>query len=69
MVRKRPETSNFPTFFRSLHRATVTAALASRDDTFAEALKLEAEEFGEEAISKITSFEARNAWIYLGLGA
>ena len=36
---------------RSIHRATVTAALASRDDTYKEALKLEAEEFGEAPIA------------------
>eukprot|EP00913_Durusdinium_trenchii_P012654 g11882.t1 len=54
---------------RSLHRASVSAAVAMNDETFAKALQAEAEEFGEESAAKITSFEAIANFVIGCIGA
>mmetsp|Transcript_32409 Transcript_32409/g.61023 ORF Transcript_32409/g.61023 Transcript_32409/m.61023 type:complete len:482 (-) Transcript_32409:20-1465(-) len=57
------------TRMRSLYRASVCAVAARQDGAFAEALKAEAEEFGEQTVAKITSFEAIANFVIGSIGA
>lgn len=47
----------------------MTAAVAMQDDAFAKALKAEAEDFGEDTVAKITSFEAIANFVIGCIGA
>ncbi|CAL1167529.1 unnamed protein product [Cladocopium goreaui] len=67
--RTRASIINSSTRMRSLYRASVTAAVAMQDDAFAKAMKAEAEDFGEDTVAKITSFEAIANFVIGCIGA